>query len=254
MATGGDPFYSQNLSLADPRIRLRLPGEPTPLERIAEPLGRSFGVFRQSASEDEATMLADICRLDEADVAHVARSHEEHRGFEPVQSVTWVLPDIENPFYGGLATALRIAEELRVNHHVDNRFVFWSGANEQWMRSAFAAIFPGLADSPVFFTDGSLADRWDDVPDTDVVLATQWPTVYMAARFPRAKRYVYLVQDFEPMFSPAGTVYALAEETYRLGFLGLCNTTSMARFYSGGLRRSRPAVHAGGRHRRVPRS
>lgn len=234
----GDPYYSQNLSLTDPRIQLRRPGEPTPLERIAEPLGRSFGVFRQSASADEATMLADICRLDEADVAHVARSNADHVGFEPVESITWVLPDIENPFYGGLATALRIAEELRANHSVENRFVFWSGANEQWMRSAFDAIFPGLADSPMFFTDGSPTDRWEDVPDTDVVLATQWPTVYMAARFPRAKRYVYLVQDFEPMFNPAGTMYALAEETYRLGFLGLCNTTSMARFYSedyGGL-------------------
>lgn len=228
----GDPYYSPNLSLTDPRIRLRAADEATPLERIAEPLGRSFGVFRQSAGEEESTMLADICRLDEADVEHIARSNADHAGYEPVRSATWLLPDIENPFYGGIATIFRIADELRVNHDVENRFVFWSGANELWMRSALAAVFPGLDEVPMYFTDGSPSDRLDRVPDTDVVIATQWPTAYMAARFPRAKRYAYLVQDFEPMFNPAGTMYALAEETYRLGFYALCNTTSMARFYS----------------------
>jgi GT2 family glycosyltransferase/glycosyltransferase involved in cell wall biosynthesis len=228
----GDPYYSPSLSLAGPEVRLRPPGEPTPLERIAAPLGRNFGIFRQQASEDEATMLAGLCRLDEADVRRIAATHASNAGYFPVRSVTWVLPDIENPFYGGLATALRIAETIRAQHGVENRFVFWSGASEQWMRSALAAIFPGLADSPMWFTDGSPDDRWDQVPDTDVLIATQWPTVYMAARFTRARRYAYLVQDFEPMFHPAGTLYALAEETYRLGFYGLCNTTSMARFYS----------------------
>jgi glycosyltransferase involved in cell wall biosynthesis len=33
------------------------------------------------------------------------------------------------------------------------------------------------------------------------------------------------------MFYPAGTLYALAEETYRLGLYGLCNTENLARIY-----------------------
>ena len=36
-----------------------------------------------------------------------------------------------------------------------------------------------------------------------------------------------MIQDFEPMFYPAGTLYALAEESYRLGLYGICNTEHM---------------------------
>ncbi len=40
-----------------------------------------------------------------------------------------------------------------------------------------------------------------------------------------------MIQDFEPMFYPAGTLYALAEESYRLGLYGLCNTEHMLQLY-----------------------
>jgi glycosyltransferase involved in cell wall biosynthesis len=41
-----------------------------------------------------------------------------------------------------------------------------------------------------------------------------------------------MVQDFEPSFYPAGTVYALTEATYRLGFAGLANTPSLGDVYA----------------------
>jgi glycosyltransferase involved in cell wall biosynthesis len=40
-----------------------------------------------------------------------------------------------------------------------------------------------------------------------------------------------MIQDFEPMFYPAGTLYALAEESYRLGLYGICNTEHMRLLY-----------------------
>src|SRR6185312_4649092 len=39
-------------------------------------------------------------------------------------------------------------------------------------------------------------------------------------------------QDFEPMFYPASTLYALTEETYKLGLYGLCNTDNLRRIYT----------------------
>lgn len=52
----------------------------------------------------------------------------------------------------------------------------------------------------------------------DVVFATHWSTVSAAitARG-MAKEIMYFVQDFEPAFSPMGSEYVLAENTYRLG-------------------------------------
>ena len=227
----GDPYFPTALSLVGPELRLRSGHEPSPLERIGPMIGREFGVFRQSATEAEALMLADMCRLDDDRIARVAEAHAAVSGFRPVRTVNWFIPDIENPFYGGIATIFRIAEHLRVNHGVENRFIVWSNPNEAWFRSAIRAIFPGLASSPIMFHDGSLGDGLAQLPSCDIAIATQWPTAYVVAAFPNAVRKFYLVQDFEPMFHPAGTLYALAEETYKLGLYGLCNTVSMGRFF-----------------------
>jgi GT2 family glycosyltransferase/glycosyltransferase involved in cell wall biosynthesis len=228
----GDPYFTPCLSLESPELRLRSGAEPTPLERVGPTLGRSFGVFRQSASVDEASMLADMCRLQEERIEAYAQRRAGVVGARDVRTVNWFLPDIENPFYGGIATALRIADHLRIHHGVENRFIVWSSPNEAWFRSAIDASFPGLSGSPIHFHDGSLGPRLDDLPSCDVAVATQWPTAYVVAAFERAERGFYLVQDFEPMFHPAGTMYALAEESYRLGLYGLCNTVSMGRFYA----------------------
>jgi glycosyltransferase involved in cell wall biosynthesis len=56
-------------------------------------------------------------------------------------------------------------------------------------------------------------------------------TAYAVAHAPNVKRKFYLIQDFEPMFYPAGSLYALTEETYRLGLYGLCNTENLLRIY-----------------------
>ena len=99
------------------------------------------------------------------------------------------------------------------------------------------------------------------VPPADAGIATLWTTAYALAHAPGIARRFYLVQDFEPMFYPAGTQYALAEETYRLGFYGICNTDNLRRVYEheyGGRAMSFiPAVdsavfHAKGRRERRP--
>jgi glycosyltransferase involved in cell wall biosynthesis len=69
------------------------------------------------------------------------------------------------------------------------------------------------------------------VSAADAAVATLWATAYSVAQFPHADRKFYMIQDFEPMFYPAGTSYALAEESYRLGLYGICNTEHMLRLY-----------------------
>lgn len=67
----------------------------------------------------------------------------------------------------------------------------------------------------------------------DVFLATAWWTAQMtkyALRLTRAKRFVYLIQDYEPLIHPASTQMALAEETYGLDYLPLVNTRLLHEF------------------------
>jgi GT2 family glycosyltransferase/glycosyltransferase involved in cell wall biosynthesis len=259
---GGDPYYNPNLSLGSREPALSSPHEPTPQQRVSVPLGRKFAAFRQKSDAAESLMLADMCRALPSDTR---RNEELHaRNAEPfeVRTVNWYIPDIDSPFYGGINTALRIADHLARTQGVENRFVVWGSPPDHFVRSALAAAFPALADSPIVFYDGT-QQSLDRVPECDAAVATLWVTAYALAHSPGAKRKFYLIQDFEPMFYPASTLYALAEETYRLGLYGLCNTDNLRQIYAedyGGKGMSfAPAVdpavfHANGRHQRTPGS
>lgn len=228
---GGDPYYSPSLSLQSSEPELRAGDEPTALETVGAVLGRKFSVFRQSSDERESKMLAKQCRADRGLEKQVRALHRDDGGPIEVKTVNWFIPEIDSPFYGGINTAFRIAARLASEHGVQNQFVVAAEANEPYIRSAIAAAFPAIADSPIAFSSGEPGVNLDSMPPADVSIATQWHTAYLVANFPHTRRRFYLIQDFEPMFYPAGTNYALAEETYRLGLYGLCNTERMLSLY-----------------------
>ncbi|CAB4932233.1 unannotated protein [freshwater metagenome] len=255
---GGDPYWNPNLSLRSRRPRLRPRHESPPTARVGQVIGRDLTAYRQRSDAEESVRLAAMCRVRDDDVAALRRSHAEDAEAFPVRSVNWYVPDIDSPFYGGINTALRIADRLAREHGVENRFVVWGQAPDHFVRSALAAAFPSLADAPIAFYDESM--DLGGVPPADVGIATLWTTAYALLHSPGVRRKFYLVQDYEPMFYPAGTQYALAEESYRLGLYGICNTANLARIYEeeyGGRASSfTPAVdpsvfHAVGRREHV---
>jgi len=228
---GGDPYFSPNLSLLSRRPALRSRAEVPVRVLVSRPLGRPVGVFRQKNESMEAEMLASVFRVDDAEVSHIREAHEAVRGPRPPRSVTWFLPDIDSPFYGGVNTAFRIADYLARTHGVDNRFVFWADPNDSFYRSALAASFPTLQDAPISCMQELGPEFLARIAPTDVAVATLWVTAYAVAKFPDARRRFYLIQDFEPCFYPAGTLYGLTEETYRFGLYGLCNTEHILDLY-----------------------
>ncbi|UZN50269.1 glycosyltransferase family 4 protein [Cupriavidus cauae] len=61
----------------------------------------------------------------------------------------------------------------------------------------------------------------ENVPAAHISIATAWQTAYYVRAFPHTNYRCYFVQDFEPSFYAAGSESALAEESYRFGFVGL---------------------------------
>lgn len=56
----------------------------------------------------------------------------------------------------------------------------------------------------------------------DVLVASSWPTAHIVARYSTTPtRRAYFIQDFEPFFYARGSEYALAEDTYRFGFMNI---------------------------------
>ena len=228
---GGDRFYSPNLSMASRTPALRPPGEQAAMARVAAHIGRPYQVFRQTTDEDEIRWLSSICRADSTLRPTVEAAHAAVADPFEVRTVNWFLPDLDSPFYGGVNTAFRIADQLAADHGVQNQFVLMAAANERFFDSALAAAYPRLAGSRLAFYDGSYESMEANAPDADVSIATLWVTAYAVARFTRTRRRAYLIQDFEPMFYPAGSMYAMTEETYRLGLYGLCNTERLHGIY-----------------------
>ncbi len=227
---GGDPWYSPALSLEGPAgAALREPAEPTPLDRIGPVLGRSFEVYRQRSDTANSTYLAKVCRATRAEVETVGTLHRRSSGRIEPRTVNWFIPGIDSPFYGGINTAFRIADHLTRRHGVANRFVVTGVGPEPFMRAAIAAAFPRLAGAEIVFLPSH--EDVDRAPAADVGIATLWTTAYQVARAPGLRRKFYLVQDFEPCFYPAGTMYALAEESYRLGLYAICNTANLGNIY-----------------------
>lgn len=227
----GDRYYSPSLSLSHGASTIRPVTELSALERVLPALGRGYGVFRQSMVEAEAFHLANICRVGDAIVDQVVSGHSAIHGLREVRTVNWFLPEIDSPFYGGVNTILRIADQLRRDHAVENRFIMLAGPNEAWYRSAIRAAFPDLAEATMVFAPSASDAELSAVPPADAAIATIWHSAFAVARAPHQTRRFYLIQDFEPAFYPAGTMYALAEETYRLGLYGICNTEPMATMY-----------------------
>jgi len=230
---GGDPYFSPNLSAAHPEPTVCCEEAPGVLPRLAEMLGRPMEIFYQRNESGEAHALAFASQADRGLAESVRRGHRAARGRREVSTVNWFVPEFQNPFYGGIHTVFRLADHLAVNHGVQNRFMVMAGPadhDERWYRSGITAAFGSLADSPISYHDSFAFDP-REVPPSDAAIATMWTTAYSAARTPAQTRRFYLIQDFEPMFYPAGTLYALAEHSYRLGLYGLCNTGHLADLY-----------------------
>jgi glycosyltransferase involved in cell wall biosynthesis/GT2 family glycosyltransferase len=225
---GGDPYFSPHLSLRTGVPTIVQPGEPSAPERVLPTLGRSAKVFRQQMSEAEAVAFAVRCRAGEATVNSVREQHARVSGRAEVTTVNWFVPEFDSPFYGGINTILRIADHLRRFHGVTNRFVVLGAPNDAWYRSAISAAFPDLGEVDLVFTEGPAGTPVENLPAADAAIATIWHSAYAVATAPGQRRRFYLVQDFEPVFYPAGTMYALAEESYRLGLYALCNSQPMA--------------------------
>jgi glycosyltransferase involved in cell wall biosynthesis len=149
-----------------------------------------------------------------------------------IGSIQWFLPFFHHAYFGGVYTILRFADHLRREHGVESRFHIYDARGvAKEIAPKIAAAFPSLADAHVTSPGGRDHVAVEDLPPADAAIATLWTSVYALLRYPHASARFYFLQDYEPQFYAAGSAYALAEETYRLGIPGIVNTPGLADVY-----------------------
>lgn len=230
----GDPFYNPNLTLLGTDCALRQHTEDG--ETLAvRTLSRDVPSAQDPALEERArAQRHTVEHLGELDFTpEQAKASRESapaalaalRSRGKVETATWFMPAFGHVSAGG-HTLFRFADLMHRRHGVRSDFVVYDkpGASPSDFESRAATVFPGAAGAfRVLAGPAALAE----LPAVDLAIATSWTSAYQVLRHPRAAVRAYFVQDYEPMFFAAGTQWALAEQTYSLGFQGIFNTPGL---------------------------
>ncbi|MGL5096794.1 MAG: glycosyltransferase family protein, partial [Planctomycetia bacterium] len=229
----GDPYDSRHLNWtaagptyakpADRTARLQFVKPPA---AVVETTSARFAVPRESTHE--ANICISYQDFGMEDLEANRRLLEADDG-GPIASVNWFIPGFANAFYGGIHTILRLAQTLRTEQGVDSNFCIVGGEDPAVVRRAVVRAFPGLADAE-FWTVTS-DDHLRKVRSADACVATLWTTAYKVLKFNRCRRKFYMLQDWEPLFYPAGSISGMVEATLRFGFYGLANTKPLRDCY-----------------------
>jgi glycosyltransferase involved in cell wall biosynthesis len=145
--------------------------------------------------------------------------------------ISWIF----SPFHigsGGHQTLLRFIQSLSLKGGYKNIIYITDGHLFKSEKEAYEIIqehFFEIPDLEVrFLTEDMLVDGSANIDPTDFVVATRYNTVYYAALIKNCLKRFYFVQDFEPMFFPVGYEYLFAENSYKLGFHGICASPWLA--------------------------
>lgn len=147
-----------------------------------------------------------------------------------LKTINWFIPYF-NHAYGGIYTILRFANYFHTKKDIKNRLIIYGDplSSGTEIKNIIAKSFPDLLNEEIIM----LRDYdMDHLPSSDICIATLWSSAYFALKFNKCLGKFYFVQDYEPLFNPAGTIYALTENTYRFGFYGITNTQGLYDIYS----------------------
>lgn len=196
--------------------------------------------------DDIRQVLNENPAVNEINPLPIRRS--EHPGLR----INLMIPAVsERHIFGGISTALQFFESF-APHAPDLRIIATdegSLRDERMDRDRFKGWTfadstepdqPGRLITAVGHRRGALPLR-----DNDVFIATAWWTAHLATALTRQqaewhggprRRFIYLIQDYEPLFHPWSARYALAAQTYdhRNGYTPVFNT-SLLRDYMAGL-------------------
>ena len=140
-------------------------------------------------------------------------------------------------FYGGIATLLCVAATLANKLGYDFRVAQTTGFSKDTNVLDFLAS-NGIIIEAKRFSTVDLSKRslhnfgYLPLHPEDIVVVSAWWDAHIASQLPLKKKFLYLIQDFEPIFYNNSDSYILADQTYRTDdFLPICNTRILRTYF-----------------------
>ncbi len=147
-------------------------------------------------------------------------------------TVTLLLPTVnKNLFFGGVATAIISASLLAKQKNFNLRVVATFKGGHADIKSFLAGngiVFNGEIELLNISVVDNFNHRELDIHPEDIYMASAWPDAYVLELLPLKRKFVYLMQDYEPIFFSNSDERVLAEYTYANdNYVALCNTKLM---------------------------
>lgn len=152
-------------------------------------------------------------------------------------SVNLFVPTIDSSaMFGGIATAIRVAEKIATKTNRSLRFV----CVDRPGNIAHAQTFLKSIGSPLELKSSDMIDvsgrkgvhyGYIDLRPDDVNIATAWWTAQQLSRMQLKQPFIYIIQDFEPIFYNYSDLYVFAKQTYEQGnYIALFNTNLVRQY------------------------
>lgn len=167
-----------------------------------------------------------IFQIDTHDLV-ASKKATKGKSLNTIKTANWFVPYFEHLSFGGIYTIFRFISYLSTQG-VNNRVIIYDNPTIDGS-SLLAKIqknFPAMNRVELIIFNPEL-DKLGDLPESDIALCTFWVSAYFLLKFNKTKRKYYFIQDYEPLFYPGGSTFALAESTYRFGFKGIVNTPGL---------------------------
>lgn len=144
-----------------------------------------------------------------------------------IKTANWLVPNFDHIKFGGIFTIFRFIEKMSIEG-VENRIIIYDNPSFDLskLEAQIKDNFPQLKNYKLIIFDHA-KDDIDSLPESDIAVCSFWVSAYILLKFNKTKRKYYFIQDYEPLFYPGGSTYALAESTYRFGFRGIVNTPGL---------------------------
>jgi glycosyltransferase involved in cell wall biosynthesis len=179
---------------------------------MLENLLKRFGYqLEKIISDEELYHLV----LETGEIPFSFEDYEKNAAADPI-TLNWIMP-MFGPGAGGHRTLMRtiyLLDTMGIRSRVYISDIHFALTEEELRHTA--EQFYGFPMENVRFYDSP-----DKMTYAEGVVATSWHTAYVVQGFSNCLSKFYFVQDFEPYFYGVGTQYALAENTYKMGFRGI---------------------------------
>lgn len=174
---------------------------------------------KQSSDIKHKQKISITVKYEDAIRADLSKSIPSWKGTDRTSlRLNWIMPP-PGKGSGGHLNIYRFIKYAEDAGHECRVYMYLDGvekhASVDIVREQMGDSYPNVK-APMYWLGSDL-----EMDEADAIFATSWATAYASFNSTMHAKRFYFVQDFEPYFYPIGSMYSLAENTYKFGFYGI---------------------------------